>query len=301
MVNRNKFVFLMIWILLFGLVFNFPGAVKAQEVVRFSELVIEIWPEYDRPSVLIIYRGILSPDVTLPAEITLEIPAAAGQPNAVAIRDASNQLTTVQYQRTVRGDIAEVTFTATSPEIQFEYYDPGLEQTGDLRTFTYRWPGNHQVEAAVIQVQQPKGAEDLEITPPLGNTFRGSDGLTYYYGTFDPLGMEPLELTVEYEKQGSSLSFEEQNVQPSGPIEVQPLLSFQDGNVLPWILGGVGVVLLAGAVLLYWWSGSGRKLPGGLSSVFESRRTEAPGGYCPRCGTARDTDDQFCRSCGKKF
>jgi hypothetical protein len=287
--------------LVLSLGFSFPGAAAAQEAVQFSELVIEIWPEYDRPSALVIYRGILAPEVALPAQLTIEIPAEAGQPNAVAVRDASNQLTTVQYQRTVRGDTAEVTFTTSSQEIQFEYYDPGLKKSGDTRTYTYRWPGNHQVNAAVLQVQEPKGAEELEITPPLGNTFRGSDGLRYYYDTFDPLGRDPLEISLEYQKQGSALSFEEQNVQPSGPIDVQPVLSFQGGNVLPWILAGGGLLLLAGAVVLYWWAGSGRKLPAGLRSVLGSRAGNPDGGYCSRCGAARDRQDRFCRSCGKQF
>jgi len=299
--KHNPLVLFWFLLLVFSLGLSFPGAAAAQEAVRFSELVIEIWPEYDRPSALVIYRGILAPEVALPAQLTIEIPAAAGQPNAVAVRDASNQLTTVQYQRTVRGDAAEVTFTTSSQEIQFEYYDPGLEKSGDQRTFTYRWPGNHQVDAAVLQVQEPRGAENLEITPPLGNTFRGSDGLMYYYDTFDPLGMEPLEIHLEYQKTGPGLSYEGQNVQPSGPIDVQPVLSFQGGNALPWILGGVGLLLLAGAVMLYWWAGSGRKLPAGFGSVLGSRTGKPAGGYCPRCGAARDRQDRFCRSCGKEF
>lgn len=287
--------------LLLSLSFLAAGSAAAQETVQFSELVIEIWPEYDRPEVLVIYRGSLSPEVSLPAEVTFEIPAEAGQPNAVAVRDANNQLTTVQFQRTVRGEVADVTFTTTSQDIQFEYYDPALDRSSESRSFTYRWPGNHLVSSAVIQVQEPRGAENLEITPPLGNSFPGSDGLTYYYDRFEPLGREPQEFTVNYQKAGSSLSFEQQQVQPSGPIEVQPSLAFEGRSALPWILGGIGLLLVVGAVLFYWWAGSGKELPAGLKSLFGSQAGIRSGGFCPNCGAARDPGDRFCRSCGRKL
>ncbi|HJS30103.1 MAG TPA: hypothetical protein VJ768_10805, partial [Anaerolineales bacterium] len=60
-----------------------PGA-RAQAEVTLEEANIALWPEYDRPGMLVIYRITLSPTVALPAALEFNIPAAAGVPNAVA-------------------------------------------------------------------------------------------------------------------------------------------------------------------------------------------------------------------------
>ena len=56
-----------------------PGA-GAQESTSLESLAIDLWPEYDRPSMLVIYKAVLSPEVTLPTEITFRIPVEAGLP-----------------------------------------------------------------------------------------------------------------------------------------------------------------------------------------------------------------------------
>ena len=287
--------------LLIILVLCLPAGVSAQQGIHFSELMIEIWPEYDQPEVLVIYRGFLSPEVSLPAEVTFEIPAEAGQPNAVALRDPNQQLISVQYQRVLRGERAEITFTATSQEIQFEYYDPALSTADEQRDYIYRWPGNHQVDLGMIQVQQPRDSQNLQITPALGNSFVGSDGLTYYYRQFQPLPQEPLVIEIEYIKTVQTLSVGEEPVQPSVPVEVKPSLSFQGRSLLPWILGGLGVLLVVSAVLLYRGLGSEARFSFSLRDLFSGSGKVQDQGYCPSCGAPRGKEDRFCRKCGGKF
>ena len=65
-----KKIILTILIILFV---SIPTA-GAQESPSLESLAIDLWPEYDKPGVLVIYKAVLSPEVTLPAEITLRIP-----------------------------------------------------------------------------------------------------------------------------------------------------------------------------------------------------------------------------------
>ena len=51
-----------------------PLKAQAQEPVRFSEVEVSLWPEYDRPTVLVIYRITLSADTTLPVNLSVQIP-----------------------------------------------------------------------------------------------------------------------------------------------------------------------------------------------------------------------------------
>ena len=52
--------------------------VGAQNDITFAGLEIDLWPEYDRPDMLVIYRITLDNSVKLPAQLTLRIPAAVG-------------------------------------------------------------------------------------------------------------------------------------------------------------------------------------------------------------------------------
>ncbi|MBE9473998.1 MAG: hypothetical protein IMY85_03840, partial [Chloroflexi bacterium] len=52
-------------ITLFALIVLIPS-IQAQESPSIDTLVIDLWPEYDKPSMLVIYKAELSPEVSLP-------------------------------------------------------------------------------------------------------------------------------------------------------------------------------------------------------------------------------------------
>src|SRR3990172_1251327 len=105
------------------------ASVRAQSVVTLSELQIAFWPEYDRPAMLIIYRGTLSPDTSLPASLKFDIPARYGPPLAVAFTGSNGQLLNLDYTTSASGDTITIAFDAPTPSFQFEYYDTTLDLT----------------------------------------------------------------------------------------------------------------------------------------------------------------------------
>ena len=139
--QKRFFIFLIL-----GLIFLVPAA-QAQEISGLAELEVDLWPEYDRPDVLVIYKAKLPANVSLPVDVTLKIPAASGEPYAVAVRQMDGALLNAAYDRQVQGDWALITITATMPEIQLEYYDPQITmEGGGRRDYTYVWPGNYAVD-----------------------------------------------------------------------------------------------------------------------------------------------------------
>jgi len=139
------------------------------------------------------------------------------------------------------------------------------------------------------------------LNTQLGNSFAGSDGLTYFYRQFEPLEQEPLTIRMEYTKSDDSLSIEQQDVQPSQPIQANPTFSFQGRSLLPWILGGLGLGLLLAAAVLFWGFDSGNPLADRFTALFSGRGGDSAGGYCPQCGSPRGKEDRFCRQCGHQF
>lgn len=282
---------------------------RAQTEIKLSSLEVDLWPEYDRPSVLVIYRITLPPSVSLPADLTLRIPAAAGEPSAVAVRQMTAAgeagLFSIPYKRQVAGEWGMLNITVTMPELQIEYYDPGLTKNGEARQYEYRWPGDYAVDALTLQVQQPFGASNMRISPASGPGETSNDGLVYYNEEVGSLPAgQTFNLTINYTKSTDDLSVAKLKIQPSAPVSVTPERS-DLLVILPWALGGLGVALIVGGVVWYMQSGKGKReeRPRRRHQPVTLKEADEAGGYiyCHQCGKRASPGDVFCRMCGAKL
>lgn len=297
------------FILLLFISICIPVSVAAQEAPTIDNLEIDLWPEYDRPEMLVIYRIELSSQVSPPLELSFRIPTAAGEPNAVAVRDPSGALLTAPYERSVEGEWAVITLTATMPGIQLEYYDPQIQISNTQRNFQYTWPGDYAVGSLSIQLQQPSDASQVKTNPAAASVTPGSDGLSYHA---IELGALPAggstEVSVEYIKTSDALSIENLPVQPFSPISSDITGGTNISGILPWGLGILGISLLSGGIYWYWRMGREQpkpKSPGrGRRSTGKPRQSspaDQDATYCHQCGKRAASSDRFCRSCGTKL
>src|SRR4030042_4669119 len=300
------------WVLPLLLILSilFPLSAYAQNPLSLNSLQVQIWPEYDKPSVLVIYQMTLSSTTTYPASISLRIPIAAGEPNAVAVKQVDGSLYTVDYTRQVVGDWATISFTTTAPEIQLEYYDPTLEIDGNARHYQYVWPGDYGVVQFTIQVQQPAGATDMRILPSLGAGPTGADNLVYYTEDIGaiPAGQN-ISITIDYNKTTGTLSAENLPVEPSAAIPQSTLADLNVSTWLPYILGILGAGLIIGGII--WFRQSGRQRPASQTRRRRSKVGASESGlntstpedaiYCSQCGKRASPGDLFSRSCGTKI
>lgn len=279
--------------------------VPALSNLVLDRLEVDLWPEYDRPGVLVIYRLHLPAGTALPEPLQVRIPAAAGEPSAVAAQQPDGSLLNLPYDREVSGSWSVVSFSAPTTVSQLEYYDPSLQIQGAEHRYAYLWPGDYEVKDLTIQVQQPAGATAMQITPPLGVGVLGSDGLLYFSRSLgpSPAGQE-VALALVYEKSGSALSFE--RLQPMQPIAGPPsawerMLNWPDW---PWVMGGTGVALVVvGSVFFLRGRRQVRTDPGGrpLQSSEEGASTSHPARFCHNCGHPAGEADLYCRMCGTRL
>jgi hypothetical protein len=285
-----------------------PVAANAQTALTLPSAEVDLWPEYDRPDMLVIFHFTLPSSVSLPYEMTVRIPASIGDPNAVAARQPDNSLFNIPFDTQLEGNWSLVKFRATTLEVQVEYYDPGLQKNGADRHFVFNWPGDYAVDSLVVQVQQPVDATNMQITPSLGGSHTGSDGLTYYTAEEGAMKVgQSFSITVDYKKSDDKLSGPTVQVQSSAPLSATPSSRFSWTSLLPWVLGVLGVLLIAGGGTWYWWTGREK----GVSTSRRTRRKSAAseadaavadsdGGfvYCHNCGKRANPGDRFCRTCG---
>ncbi len=284
-----------------------PSTAHAQDPVSVDTLEIGIWPEFDKPSVLVIYRMTLASSTTYPASLSVRIPLSAGTPNAVAARQPDGSLLNIDYTPQVSGQWEVLNFSTNTPDVQVEYYDPSLTKNANARHFTYSWPGDFAVAHLVIQVQQPVGAADLRISPSLGAGQPGSDGLTYFTQDIGAVTAgQTFQITIDYQKPNDVLSAETLPLESSAPL---PQGSSTDINLrswLPWVLGIIGAALIVGGIVWFWQTGRQHSAPRVRRSRARagSYEPEANVGsaedavYCSQCGKRALPGDQFCRYCG---
>ena len=313
-----------------------PVAARAQQAVSLASLQISIWPEYDRPTSLVILDGVVAAGVTLPAQLTVRIPAAAVSPNAVATTGTDGALLQAAYTTTADGGDIIITFTTTSAAFRVEYYDPGLVIIGDTRSYAFRWKSDYAVTQATLRVQEPVGASNLTGQPTLTPAGQGEFGLNYDLGNLGSLAAgASVSQDIHYTKSGSALS---------APAVAPPTGSSQNtstaaGGTPGWLPAvfaavAVGLVLVGGGAFWYTRAGSQRR-PATRHAVRPARRARsssargelagaqarAPGTdvrvdlgvtqrtlsptlrddsarFCTQCGHQHQADDRFCRQCG---
>ena len=290
-----------------------PSQASAQQALSFSQIQVEIWPEYDQPAVLVIYRGQLTMSAgSGPVQVELRIPAGAGEPNAVAFA-VDGQLFNAPYNRVPEGEWALIQFETEVPGFQLEYYDQALSIEAENRHYQFIWPGDAAVQDFSLIVQQPAGAAEFLLNPALPPAQVGGNGLNYYQGSVGSLAAgQSFALDVHYQKFDDRLTLEQ--LEGGAPLDSEAVNS----SVLPsanlW-LGGLILIGLIGA-LVYWVTASQRlrrsrvKPRRGQRGVVKpsARRAQAKlvnadakPVYCQDCGQRSQAQDQFCRSCGTKL
>lgn len=282
--------------------------VHAQSGVIFDQMTIEIWPEYDRPEVLVIYRITLADNVSLPAQVSLLIPRAAGTPYNIAMQDMDGLLYNLPYTTEVQNEFQKVIFTTPSAGLQIEYYDPGLSKEGEKRQFKYVWTTEYEINNLIISVQQPTNASNMQILPSFGAGELKDNGLVYYNNSIGKVkAATPLAVELSYTKPDDQLTVGLQPVQAT-PLSANTPGKTTPGNLLPWILGGVGLIMLVGGFSWFWLT-KNREAEAGATRrrhrTQPERRVSAVSSdaavYCHQCGRRAGAGDVFCRTCGTRL
>jgi hypothetical protein len=259
-------------LLLFVLWLSFPGEIRAQTEISFSRVDIELWPEFDRPEMLVIYQMQLAEDVSLPVELTLRIPASAGEPHALADSVDGDKSYTIE----VEGQWAAIHFTANGRIIQLEYYDASFNVEDAQRQYEFTWPVDYPISATRVKIKLPEDVRSVIVPPSYSGPVSGGDGYIYF------------EVFVGSLQAGEQLS-----------ASLGYMRGTNTQQLLAWGLG------LAGAVLVFW---GGYRY---IKATKPSERLRAPRKpsrvkpagaiFCHNCGERSDKRDKFCRNCGAEL
>jgi hypothetical protein len=283
-----------------------PSIAGAQGETKLDAINIELWSEYDRPSMLVIYQFVVAQDTALPAELTLRFPkdsnlvaVAVEQNDKLFNKDFTTPVETGNWQT------IKIKVESYDPH-RIEYYE-SLTIEGNKRQFKYQWFGGYSVKTFNITTLVPADSTNLITSPVLQNTATSPDG-TLITGTVtknDVKMMDFFQFDLEYQRTSDALTKRDEGtaqVEPSNPVDENTPGRVSIAN-LPWIIGTFGVALIGIALFSYWRSTQSQSEESQPRRRRRQRATDVEDGqaYCHECGARAHAGDRFCRTCGSRL
>ena len=276
---------------------------------RLAVLDVQVWPEYDQPSVLVIINGTLADDVALPQEIRLPIPLQATL-HAVAYPDSTGNLLALSAATENDTDGQTVVFEVNQPRFVVEYYADSLTPP-PARSFTLDIITPYAAEQGTVTVRQPARASNFQADPPMTAGPVDAQGNPTYTLATGPLQPgESTTLQISYTKADATPSVSAQaETAPTNALVTDDSASL---SWLPWAAAGIAAGLLAAAAF-YWLRGRSQTGHSRQARRRDARRrgqdhpaSAAPdralpavtSNFCPQCGHPYESSDKFCRTCG---
>lgn len=281
-------------ILLFTLILPAAGHTQSK-ATAIDSLTIELWPDYDRASVLVLLTGALPADTTLPATVIIPIPETA-QLNAVARIDRSDG----QMKDDISSSPVPDGLSFITPDLRFrlEYYLP-YTVNNNQRTFNFSWLAAISVNKFRLKVQRPLFASQLTTEPVSINIFSGEDGFTYYAFSEQavPAG-QSFSVRVDYTMTTAQLSVE-RLTPPSTRVQEPGLPSTaKTGSDINWSL----LAIVAGGIIIlmvFVWKIAIRRAESKQPKTHNATaKKESYSKFCSNCDNPVDIDDRFCSKCG---
>lgn len=282
--------------------FAIPYSAQAQELISFERVDVQLWPEYDTPDMLVILNIQLSPDTILPTSVTVQLPGTVEKPYVVAVGPATQAVTDqgIEYSFEKNGDFLDVTVVAKKPAIRIEYYDPQLVHTGDQRAYRYNWLTDYAVDTFNISVLVPVDTTEIATDPAMTESVQPGTSQSYLiWGTDALQAGQSLPIDITYTKTSDRLTVGNQPLE-TGTIDEHTSGRVSLSNYLPYILGGLGVLVIVFAGIYFWKSSQGRPTPRKRHRP-KNRAESGEAQYCQQCGKRAQAGDRFCRTCGTRL
>ena len=279
-------------------------AAESPADLRIARLQLSVWPEYDDPRVLLIFRGELAPGTAFPTQVTLPVPKDAELIGAGMISELGELL--LHPHRVIPGGASDtLEITLPSPRFFAEFYYDPFETSGDTRRFSYTFTAPYPITQFDVDIQKPYTASEFLTEPPaMAQETEGRDTTYHRFAYRDVEAGQPTAFTVSYVKTDPQPSVSKAD---SAPDESPAVSGPQDRMLIYFgILAGVIAAYVLATLLWAFYrrrhadtqSPETQPVPLSVPPVPPSVTPAAVANFCSHCGHALNAEYAFCPGCG---
>jgi hypothetical protein len=297
-----------------------PQASASTASLVMARLRLSIWPEYDDPRVLIMFRGEMAPRQAFPASITLPIPKGAEIIGAGMISDRNELL--LHPHQVLPGDSQDtLQLNLPVPRFFVEFYYNPFTASGPEKRFVYPAPTTYPIDLFEVDIQQPLKATAFTVDPAPMERTTDKEGFTYHQFASRDVGKGHHQtFTIAYTKTAPTPSVVKQQstAQPAEKARTRSHTTLVSLGIF------AGVILLFGGYVWLTQRSQRRSMPDTPSPVPSASKSDAliallqddaqsqetagvpptlrhtrAINFCANCGRKLLPDDRFCSACGK--
>jgi hypothetical protein len=299
-VKPKKFSTLLIILSLFAGLSVQTGHAQTQPDIQLESVSLQLLPEFEQPSVYVIFEIILKETLPLPEELWIEVPAEAKIFNVLNFTPEGRPVE-LTYEETQIGFWKDLQFSPAYPHIRIAYQDPNLVRQENERLYELQWLSIYPVNALSVKVRRPQGASEIVSQPALNEVEDMLEGYQYYSADFGPLSAgELFTLTLSYTKDTGA--FPALPVMPAVPIDdsaqgrtPSPI------SVILWLLLASVAIMIIVAFYHLWVRASladkRERVVHGVGILNPEKQIY----FCHECGMRSKLGDSYCSNCGTEL
>lgn len=302
-----KRLFLMTVVLLLSLQNQHPANAQENEI-KISTMKISLMPEYDKPEVLVIYRGRVSSEVELPALIKFNIFPGV-EPHVASVTPTGSHIHDPFEVKSADGD-SYAEFTLREREFQLEYYFNPFAPKAKQKSFNYSYKSYYAIANFSYEVQQPLGSSSFTTSPASFRSNSDDKGIIHHQVLAGSMAAgETKAVSVSYFKPDNETSLQKSEHKEDG-IGVYGIISITVLIVLVGLLiyayiskttRGRGKIQRAGAKRMKNVRKK-EKITSNEGTRPQSEKIDFISGkvprFCTNCGERVNPEAKFCGNCG---
>lgn len=193
------------------------GNVATSTGLSIGRMKVSIMPEYDDPSVLVIYDGRFADASSYPIRTSFLIPKGSVISDACSLSHEGQHFCQL-YKTVNRGSHDEVSLILPYPNFYLSFHTPRLDTRIEKKSIDYRVKANNAVRTLEIEIQQPLRSVAFKVTPPTGATTLQSNGSTSLIRGFNHVAYR-LEDVAAHQEYGFLISYTKSDPNPSVDIK----------------------------------------------------------------------------------
>jgi len=299
-VKSKRLLTLLVFLTLIAGLSAQPGYAQTQSDIQLESVSLQLLPEFNRPSVYVIYEINLNEAQPLPQELLIEVPAEAQILNVLNFTPQGRPVE-LPYEESQIGFWKDLRLSPMAYRVRIAFQDPNLVRQGNERQYDLQWLSIYPVTALSVTVRRPLGASEITSQPVLNALEDLLEGYQYYSAEFGtvPAG-EMFTLTLSYTKDTGA--FPALPVAPAVPIDdaAQGRTPSPVSVILWLLLASVAIMIIV--TLFHLWvranlADKRARIVQGVGILNPEKQFY----FCHECGMRSRLGDSYCCNCGTEL